>query len=101
VRTVECKCPIIRSRPKVSGLPAGDDRVVRGERSVSLKLEGFAWESVEQESLRQGVPVEELVTFAVLYYLADVDSGRVSRQISRSPYPDTPPADTPPADASA
>jgi hypothetical protein len=90
----------------VSGLPAGEDRAVRGDRSISLQLEGFAWESVEQESLRQGVPVEELVTFAVLYYLADVDSGRISRQISRSSYPDAPPADapsadTPPADASA
>jgi hypothetical protein len=82
----------------VSGLSAGDDRAIRGDRSVSLQLEGFAWEAVEQESLRQGVPVEELVTFAVLYYLADVDSGRISRQVSRSSYPDAPPADTPPAD---
>jgi hypothetical protein len=94
VGAVECKCPIIRSRPKLSGLPSGGDRAVRGDRSVSLRLEGFAWESVEQESQRQGVPVEELVTFAVLYYLADVDSGRISRQVSRSPYPEAPPADT-------
>lgn len=90
----------------MSGLPSGDDRAVHGDRSISVQMDGFAWEAVEQESLRQGVPVEELVTFAVLYYLADVDSGRISRQISRSPYPDAPPADappagTPPADTSA
>jgi len=33
------------------------------------------------------VPVGELITFSVLYYLADVDSGRIARQIAMSPYP--------------
>jgi hypothetical protein len=40
------------------------------------------------------VPLEELAAFAVRYYLADVDSGRISRRISRSPYPDASPADS-------
>jgi hypothetical protein len=55
------------------------------ERGLNLRLEGFAWEAVEQESARLGVSVEELVAFAIMYYLADVDSGRIARQISRSP----------------
>jgi hypothetical protein len=56
--------------------------------SVSLPMDAFAWETVEQESARLGVSVEELVAFSVLYYLADVDSGRVARRIVMSPYPD-------------
>jgi hypothetical protein len=50
-------------------------------------MDAFAWETVEEESARLGVSAEELVAFAVLYYLADVDSGRVARRITRSPYP--------------
>ena len=50
-------------------------------------LDGFARGAVEQEAERLGVSASELVTFAVLYYLADLDSGRIARRISRSPYP--------------
>jgi len=90
----------------VSGSPDGDDRAVAGAHSVSVPLQGFAWESIEQESARLGVPVEELISFAVMYYLADVDSGRIARRISRSLYPDAAPAEgsaaeDPPADASS
>jgi len=53
-----------------------------------LRLDDFLWEALEQESTRLGVPVEELITFSVVYYLADIDSGRIARQISKSPYPD-------------
>jgi hypothetical protein len=79
----------------VSGAPAGDPQAEQGARSVSVALTGFAWESIEQESARLGVPVEELVSFAVMYYIADVDSGRIARRISRSPYPDAAPAEGP------
>jgi hypothetical protein len=54
-------------------------------RSVNLELGEFTWEALLAESERQGVSVQELAAFAVLYYLADVDSGRISRQIRRSP----------------
>jgi hypothetical protein len=72
----------------VSAFPAGGDSDVGAERSVSVRLQGFAWEAVEEESERMGVSVEELVAYATLYYLADVDSGRISRRIPGSPYPD-------------
>jgi hypothetical protein len=48
---------------------------------VTLRLEGFAWEALAQESARMGVAVEDVAAFAVLYYLADADSGRVARRI--------------------
>ena len=51
-----------------------------------LGLDGFAREALERESARLGVPPAEVVTFAVLYYLADLDSGRISREITTSPY---------------
>jgi hypothetical protein len=58
------------------------------ERSLTLRMDRFAWETIEQESARLGVPVEQLVAFAAMYYLADVDSGRVARRIDASPYAD-------------
>jgi hypothetical protein len=57
------------------------------DRTVTLRLRGFTWDSVEQEAAREGVTREELIAFSILYYLADVDSHRISRRISRSPYP--------------
>ncbi len=63
----------------------GGAQVQHGE--LTLALDGFARESIEQEATRLGVPVGELVSFAVLYYLADIDSGRIARQVCRSPYP--------------
>jgi hypothetical protein len=56
-------------------------------RELTLKLDEFAWGSLAEEAARDGLTVEELVGYAVLYYLADADSGRVARQVSRSPYP--------------
>jgi hypothetical protein len=69
----------------VSGSRAGDGQSSEEDRGVSVRLEGFAREAVEQESARLGVSVDELVAFSVVYYLADVDSGRISRRISRGP----------------
>jgi hypothetical protein len=51
-------------------------------------MDDFAWEAIRYESTRQEVSEEELIAYAVLYYLADVDSGRVVRRIS-TPCPDT------------
>jgi hypothetical protein len=59
----------------------------RTDRTLTLRLEGFAWEALEEEAAHEGLAVADLITFSVLYYLADLDSGRLSRRISRSPYP--------------
>jgi len=46
-----------------------------------LRLDEFAYRTIEEESVKMGVSVEELSIFAVLYYLADLDSGRIARRI--------------------
>lgn len=77
-------------------------RVDRNLRDVGVKLrmDGFAWEAVQSEAAREHLSVEEFITFSVLYYLADLDSGRISRRISRSPYPNRPAPDDGHADGS-
>lgn len=52
-----------------------------GRQQMTLSLEGFTRELLEVEADRMGVSVQELVRFSVLYYLADANSGRVSREI--------------------
>ncbi len=66
----------MQSRPVFSR----DEEPQSGARPLELQLDSFAWAALEQEAAQQGVSVRELATFALLYYLADVDSGRVSRQ---------------------
>jgi hypothetical protein len=57
------------------------------ERNVTLQLDNFAWEAIEQECAKLGVSAEDLISFSVLYYLADLDSGRVARRILGPSYP--------------
>jgi hypothetical protein len=73
------------SRPR-----SGEAQDQHTERSVTLTLEGFAWETLDDEAAREGITTDELITFSVLYYLADIDSGRIARRITRSPYPHRP-----------
>ena len=71
----------------MSELPARNYREDRGDRRVTLQLEGFAAEAIDEEADRLGITVDELISFSVLYYLADMDSGRIARRIASSPYP--------------
>jgi hypothetical protein len=71
---------VIGVRPGDSG-KAGDGREDRVERALTIGLEPFTWKALEQEAARQGVSVAELAAFAVLYYLADDDSGRIARRL--------------------
>lgn len=59
-------------------------------RSLVLRLDPFAWEAVDQLGVPMAGSLENFVAFCVLYYLADADSGRIARQIGRSPYPGGP-----------
>lgn len=67
--------------------PSEDGQALDTGHSVTLHLDGAAWEAINEEAAHEGSTVEELIMFSVLYYLADADSGRISRRISRSPYP--------------
>jgi hypothetical protein len=52
-----------------------------------LRVDGFAWEAIQDATDKLGVSVEDFIAFATMYYLADLDSGRIARQIG--PYRDT------------
>ncbi len=61
-------------------------------RALKFELDTFAYMALEQEAARLAVSVEELARFAVLYYLADRDSGRIARQPPQLPQPPQPPS---------
>ena len=84
-RCRECGA-VDRSGFDVSELGARERLSSGSSRRVTLELDGFAWEKIDEEAAREGLEVERLVEFALLYYLADVDSGRIARRVSRSPY---------------
>jgi hypothetical protein len=48
---------------------------------VRVELDDDLWRELEAEATRQGVSVESLVEHSILYFLADLDSGRVERKI--------------------
>lgn len=56
---------------------------------MTVRLEGFAADALDEEASRLGVGTDELASFSVLYYLADIDSGRIARDAFPSAvYPD-------------
>lgn len=62
---------------------AKKSRLGMGEssRDLGLHVDGFIWECLVEEADRIGVSVEELAAFAIAYYIADLDSGRVARKV--------------------
>jgi hypothetical protein len=58
----------------------GDD----SSRKLVLEFDDFAWEALRDEASEMSVSPEELASFAVVYYLADHDSGRTARQLPRA-----------------
>jgi hypothetical protein len=59
----------------------GKQTTTEQSRELVIHLDGFALDAIAEESDRLGVPIEEIARFSVLYYLADLDSGRVARRI--------------------
>jgi hypothetical protein len=51
--------------------------------SATIQLSDFAWSALVAEAKRQEVPVEDLLAHAAMYYLADLDSGRVAARVFR------------------
>lgn len=58
---------------------------------VTLELDSFAAAALEEQARSFEISLEDLVGFSVFYYLADVDSGRIAREITMSPYPGSSP----------
>jgi predicted transcriptional regulator len=66
--------------------PAWDvPRFARGKGStgsdVVVRLDDDTWHALEDEAERQGVSAEALARHALLYFLADVDSGRAGDRL--------------------
>jgi len=51
------------------------------EAEVEVSLEGSLWDSFRQEARDQGVTADRLLEHAVLYYAAELDSGRATERI--------------------
>jgi hypothetical protein len=66
--------------------PASEDRRTPSGARIEIELDGFAARAVEEQAAILAVRVEDVVAFSVLYYLADLDSGRIAREIAASPY---------------
>lgn len=54
-----------------------------GEPALELEVEldDDAWRELEGEARRQGVSLERLLEHAVVYFLSDLDAGRVERRM--------------------
>jgi len=52
-------------------------------RTLTLELDAFAAHALEDEARELNVSIEELGSFALLYYIADRDSGRTARRLPR------------------
>jgi predicted transcriptional regulator len=53
----------------------------RSGESVRVALDEDTWGALEEEARRQTVDAELLAEHAVLYFLADLDSGRVASRL--------------------
>jgi hypothetical protein len=67
--------------PTVSGDLKDEGSGGHAARSLTLELQAFTWEALGEECAKLGMSIEELVSFSVLYYLADRDSGRIARRL--------------------
>ena len=55
----------------------------REDRVLQLEMGAETRGRLEQEALRQGVGLERLLEHAAMFYLADLDAGRVTEKIVR------------------
>jgi hypothetical protein len=56
---------------------------------LDLDVNQDAWTALGAEAARQRVPLERLLEHATIYYLADVDSGRLASAIAEEMEPDS------------
>jgi hypothetical protein len=48
---------------------------------LTLDLDADSWNELEAEAERQGVSLERLLEHAIVYFLSDLDAGRVERRM--------------------
>ena len=66
-------------------MPEGEQS---SDHRVTVSFDGFGWESLVEEARSQNVTVEELVVHAVITYLADPATDRMSRRPLKLPEQD-------------
>ncbi len=71
-----------RAATRVPSFRRGPEQ--EGGLTLALELEISAWRSLEEEAARQRVRLERLLEHAVLYFIADIDAGRVTLRILKS-----------------
>jgi hypothetical protein len=84
--TPRCEGVGNRAHPSIGAPHSRQDQDIDTTHSIALPLDGHAWEAIDEEATRAGSTIEDLITFSVLYYLADIDSGRIARRITSSSY---------------
>ena len=62
--------------PNLPPPPADDD-----EQALFVELDDETWSAVRGEAEEQGVTPDLLALHALLYFVADVDSGRVGERL--------------------
>jgi len=62
--------------PNLPPLPADD-----GEQALFVELDDETWSALRREAEEQGVTPDLLALYALLYFVADVDSGRLGRRL--------------------
>ena len=65
--------------PSIPSSPQAKDRA-----TMELELETSAWHALGDEAQRQQVRLERLLEHAFIYFLADLDAGRVTTRILES-----------------
>jgi len=53
-----------------------------GGAGTDVELDDATMQALEQEARRQGIPPGRLVEHALLYFLADLDSGRAEARLA-------------------
>jgi len=61
--------------PRFRQTPGGE------ARTVTVEIDGEVMRRVEDEGERRGVAVERVCEYAALFFLADLDAGRVAEQV--------------------
>jgi hypothetical protein len=49
--------------------------------AMDVRIDDATWDVLVEEAERQGVDVEQLASHAILYFLADLDSGRLAGRL--------------------
>jgi hypothetical protein len=53
-------------------------------RQLTVELDDETWDALAAEAGRQGVPPERLAEHSLLYFLADLDRGRVAARLGNA-----------------